>query len=222
VSDFNVLKGNYNSFGAYCIDAEGYVRPFEIEFYEEKSAMPNLKKNGSIQLSPKLQKGDCTRIRAETDLRHCNFKDANLENQNFYGVDISGVDLSGANLSNAILQRANLTGANLTGANLRSATFYKSTLVGAKLEDAIFGTTLLGDNEAYLDNVIDFKRYNVTDFTEADISNADFYYVKFVLRAIYDKTIAKGATFNGVNLNEDQRKALKKAGANLYYEDDEP
>jgi uncharacterized protein YjbI with pentapeptide repeats len=273
VSDFNVLKGNYNSFGAYCIDAEGYVRPFDIEFYEENSVMDN-PQGTKNQLPTKLPKGDCKRIRAETDLRHCNFKDAILWNQNLNGVDISGVDLSGANLnkahffnanlsnvnlqaaklsaanlksaklvganlisadlSNANLSGANLTEANLTGANLKSANFNKSTLIRAKLETAIFGVYTNDDSivftarSSWSDNQNQNEKLEIlvdersTNFTEADISNVDFYYVKSVSDAIYNKAIAKGATFNGVNLNKSQRKALKEAGAKVFYEEDEP
>ena len=170
---FKKLKGNYDdNLDTYCIDVEAYLIPIEIELYEEQNTIVN-PKGVSIKTESKLIKGDCKRIRAERDLRHCNFKEANLESQNFYGVDLSGVDLSRAKLRWARFVNANLSNANLQGADLRYTTFSKSILIGANFENA---------------------RFDNTNFTEADISNADLYYVIDVSEAIYIKTIV--ITFN--------------------------
>lgn len=245
VRNLTVSKEKFNdNLNTYCIDAEAFIVPFVIESYEERRVNTNLNEP-SKQMGPTLLKGDCEKIRAERDLRHCEFKDASLAKKNLYSVDLTGVNMSGAylvgahpvkaslynanlqganlervNLSYANLQGANLQGANLEGANLSYANLQGANLQGARLAGARFYKSTLVDvifGDANFGAIIENRGQVYTDFTEADLSNTDLYDVNNVSVAIYSKATVKGTTFDGVKLDELKRETLRKSGANVIY-----
>jgi uncharacterized protein YjbI with pentapeptide repeats len=70
-------------------------------------------------------------------------KGANLDGANLLGTTLMGADLSGATLTNAHLMAANFHEANLTGADLSGSDLTAASLVGTRVQDAVFENCLV-------------------------------------------------------------------------------
>ena len=137
---------------------------------------------------------------------------ANLEGANLRGLDLRGVDLSEANLTQANLSETNLSHAKLTCAVLCGATLHSANLEGANLDGADLSPYFeVDDNGDEVQNMTDLEKANFrstslidsnlygcyvvdVDFTEANITNANFAYAE-VRDCDFTDTIGDGVGF---------------------------
>jgi uncharacterized protein YjbI with pentapeptide repeats len=162
------------------------------------------------------------------DLHKTSFAGANLQRANLAGLrmwwdnDFTSADLMGADLRVARISDANFSGANFTGADLRRASFggdfTDANLSGAKASRAGFSN----DYEPSISFVrvkapgliADEGFFNNPDFTDADLSGADFRNAHFDSPQFIGTDLRR-ANFAGAALRGYDGPAASLARANL-------
>jgi len=108
-------------------------------------------------------------------------KTTNMSNIFCVKCDFSGLDLQGVNFEDAILTWANFSNCNLKGANFDGADLEDTKFIRADLASVFFTydeDKHPGYRDHYVERQLDVKQYQASvhgpDFTNADLSNADF------------------------------------------------
>jgi len=128
------------------------------------------------------------------DLSNRDLSGANLSGANLYGAELDNTDLSGADLSYTVLYKASLANTVFTGANLSYANLCGATNPVVKVD--------------WPGGTFHEYRYLTFDFTDTDLSYADFDHAQ-MQDVILTDAMVMYTNFHDANL----------AGADLSYKD---
>ena len=128
------------------------------------------------------------------DLSNRDLSGAILSGANLYGAKLDGTNLSGADLSYTVLYKANLANTVFTGANLSYTNMCGATNPLVKVD--------------WPGGTYHEKKYLIFDFTDTDLSYADFDHAQMP-DVILTDAIVRHTNFHDANL----------AGADLSYKD---
>ena len=132
------------------------------------------------------------------DLSNRDLSGANLAGANLYGVELDNTDLSGADLSYTVLYKADLANTIFTGANLSY-----TNMCGAS-NPVVKGIS----GHLWPEGTYQEPRYIIFDFTNTDMSYADFDHSSLPFAVLTD-AIVKHTNFHDANLE----------GVDLSYKD---
>jgi len=132
------------------------------------------------------------------DLSNRDLSGANLSGSNLYGAELDNTDLSGADLSYTVLYKASLANTVFTGANLSYA-----NMCGATNPVVKGAGSSLWPGGTYHE-----PRYLTFDFTDTDMSYADFDHAQMQYAVLTD-AIVKHTNFHDADLE----------GVDLSYKD---